>query len=85
MIYKRAVAKLRAQDWFAIAVELAIVIVGVFIGMQVSNWNEAASERREAGRACSYSTRRWSRRSNISQPPDATETPPLPAGLAIPG
>jgi hypothetical protein len=50
MIYKRAVAKLRAQDWFAIAIELAIVIVGVFIGMQVSNWNEAAAERREAKR-----------------------------------
>jgi hypothetical protein len=50
MIYKRAVAKLRAQDWFAIAVELAIVIVGVFIGMQVSNWNEAAAEQRDAKR-----------------------------------
>jgi hypothetical protein len=50
MIYKRAVAKLRAQDWFAIAIELAIVVIGVFIGMQVSNWNEAAAERREAKR-----------------------------------
>jgi hypothetical protein len=50
VIYKRAIAKLRAQDWFAIAVELAIVIVGVFIGMQVSNWNEAAADRRDAKR-----------------------------------
>ena len=47
MIFKRAVAKLRAQDWMAIAIELAIVIVGVFIGIQVANWNQERLERRE--------------------------------------
>lgn len=41
MIYRRAVAKLRAQDWFAIAIELAIVIVGVFIGNWVNDQREA--------------------------------------------
>lgn len=40
MIFKRAVAKLRAQDWTAISIELAIVILGVFIGTWVANWNE---------------------------------------------
>jgi len=40
MIFKRAVAKLRAQDWFAIAIELGIVILGVFIGTLVANWNQ---------------------------------------------
>jgi len=50
MIYRRAIAKLRAQDWFAIAVELAIVIVGVFIGTWVANRNQEAAERREAER-----------------------------------
>ena len=39
MIYKRAIAKLRAQNWFAITIELAIVVVGVFIGTLVANWN----------------------------------------------
>jgi len=29
----------RKQEWTAIAIDLAIVVVGVFIGMQVSNWN----------------------------------------------
>jgi hypothetical protein len=29
----------RRQEWTAIAIDLAIVVVGVFIGMQVSNWN----------------------------------------------
>jgi len=40
MIFKRAVAKLRAQDWLAISIELAIVILGVFIGTWVANWNQ---------------------------------------------
>lgn len=40
MIFKRAIAKLRAQDWTAISIELAIVILGVFIGTWVANWNQ---------------------------------------------
>ena len=44
MIYKRVAAKLRAQDWSAITIELAIVVVGVFIGTQVSNWNATRLE-----------------------------------------
>jgi hypothetical protein len=47
MIFKRAVARLRAQDWMAISIELAIVIIGVFIGIQVANWNVVRIERRE--------------------------------------
>ena len=47
MIYRRVAARLRAQDWLAITIELAIVIVGVFIGMQVSNWNAERLERAE--------------------------------------
>jgi len=50
MIFKRAVAKLRAQEWTAIAIELAIVIVGVFIGTWVANWNEARLERQNTVR-----------------------------------
>ncbi len=47
MIFKRAVARLRAQDWVAITIELAIVIIGVFIGTQVSNWNAERLDRRQ--------------------------------------
>jgi len=50
MIFKRAVAKLRAQDWTAITIELAIVIIGVFVGIQVSNWNQARIERQATAR-----------------------------------
>ena len=38
MIFKRAVAKLRAQDWIAITIELVIVTVGVFIALAVQQW-----------------------------------------------
>jgi hypothetical protein len=37
---RRIVANLRRQDWTAVAVELVVVVVGVFIGVQASNWNE---------------------------------------------
>lgn len=41
MIYKRVAARLRAQDWVAITIELAIVVVGVFVGTWVADWNQA--------------------------------------------
>lgn len=40
MILRRLSANLRAQNWTAIAIEFLIVVVGVFIGTQVSNWNQ---------------------------------------------
>src|SRR6476469_9346535 len=48
MIFKRAVAKLRAQDWTAISIELVIVIMGVFIGTWVANWNQQRQAQSEA-------------------------------------
>ncbi len=50
MIFKRAVAKLRAQDWAAISIELVIVIVGVFLGTWVANWNQEREQKRETER-----------------------------------
>jgi hypothetical protein len=40
MILRRLVASLKQQHWTAIGIELVIVVLGVFLGMQVSNWNE---------------------------------------------
>jgi hypothetical protein len=45
MIFKRFAANLRAQNWFAIGIEIVIVIVGVFIGTWVANRNEEAIQR----------------------------------------
>jgi len=44
MIYKRVAARLQAQDWFAILVELGIVVLGVFIGTWVANLNQQRIE-----------------------------------------
>ncbi len=41
MILRPFTERLRKLDWSAIAVELLIVVLGVFIGIQVSNWNQA--------------------------------------------
>lgn len=50
MIFKRFAANLRAQNWFAIGVELGIVIVGVFIGTLVANANQQRLEGAETAR-----------------------------------
>jgi hypothetical protein len=39
---RRLADALRKQDWFTVAVETLIVVFGVFIGLQVGNWNDAA-------------------------------------------
>src|SRR4051794_19223316 len=36
------------QNWFAVGVDLAIVVVGVFLGTQANNWNQDRIERTEA-------------------------------------
>lgn len=41
MILRRVIAHLRKQEWTAIFIDLVIVVFGVFIGIQVANWNEA--------------------------------------------
>ncbi len=46
MILRRVIAHFRRQEWTAIFLDFLIVVVGVFIGLQVNNWNEARGERR---------------------------------------
>ena len=46
MLLRRVIAHVRRQEWTAIGIDLVIVVVGVFIGIQVANWNaELADER----------------------------------------
>jgi len=40
MILRRLTENLRAQNWTAITIEFLIVVIGVFIGTQVANWNQ---------------------------------------------
>ncbi len=46
-ILGRLAQAVRDQNWTAIAVELAIVVVGVFLGIQATNWNAVREERGE--------------------------------------
>ncbi|MFT5609735.1 MAG: hypothetical protein ACI9LU_000227 [Polaribacter sp.] len=45
MILRRVIKHFRHQEWTAIAIDFVIVVVGVFVGIQVSNWNQAQSDR----------------------------------------
>lgn len=37
---RRVVANFRRQDWTAVTVELVVVVIGVFLGVQAANWNQ---------------------------------------------
>ena len=45
MILRRVIQNVREQNWTAIAVEFVILVIGVFLGIQVSNWNEERIDR----------------------------------------
>jgi Family of unknown function (DUF6090) len=47
MILSRVVEHVKHQSWTAIGIDFVIVVLGVFIGIQVSNWNAARIERQE--------------------------------------
>ncbi|MEQ9506156.1 MAG: hypothetical protein RLO80_07770 [Hyphomonas sp.] len=48
MILQRLAASIRKQDWFTVLIETLIVVLGVFLGLQLGNWNEARAERQRA-------------------------------------
>ena len=48
MLLRRVIEHTKAQNWTAIAIDFVIVVVGVFIGVQVSNWNDAVVEQKAA-------------------------------------
>ena len=49
MVIRRIREHVAAQNWFAVGIDLAIVFIGVFLGMQANNWNEKRLDR-ERGR-----------------------------------
>ncbi len=48
MIIRRIIESLRAKDFTVVAIELFVLIVGVFVGIQVSNWNDARIDKTRA-------------------------------------
>lgn len=46
----RLAEHIRTQNWTAIAIDFCIVVIGVFVGIQVANWNQTRQEHaRESG------------------------------------
>jgi hypothetical protein len=44
MIFRRVKAHVAKEDWFAVFIDFLIVVAGVFIGLQVSNWSQQQVE-----------------------------------------
>lgn len=40
MIFRRIKAHIEKENWFAVFIDFLIVVIGVFIGIQVANWND---------------------------------------------
>ena len=47
MILRRFIQHIKEQNWFAVGLDVVVVIVGIFLGMQVTEWNENRNERTE--------------------------------------
>ena len=45
MLLRRVTEHVRNQNWFAVFIDFLIVVVGVFIGIQVANWNANLKDR----------------------------------------
>lgn len=44
MLLRRVRKHVADENWFAVCVDFVIVVVGVYVGIEVSNWNEARQE-----------------------------------------
>ena len=44
MLLRRITKHVKEQNWFAVGIDFVIVVIGVFIGIQVANWNESRAE-----------------------------------------
>ena len=47
MLLRRITQHVKEQNWFAVGIDFIIVVFGVFIGIQVSNWNDTRQDRDE--------------------------------------
>lgn len=45
MILRRVIRHVRKQEWTAIFIDFVIVVVGVYLGIEVGNWNDARDAR----------------------------------------
>ena len=58
MILRRFAEHLRKRDWTSVVIEILIVVLGVFIGLQVNDWgsDQAAKRRSHSASSVSFAT-----------------------------
>lgn len=44
MLLRRVTKHVKDQNWIAVGIDFAIVVIGVFIGLQVANWSETRAQ-----------------------------------------
>ena len=49
MILRRFMQHFSDQNWFAVGLDVIVVVVGIFLGMQVTEWNENRKEAETSG------------------------------------
>lgn len=47
MILRRFMQHVKQQNWFAVGLDVVVVIVGIFLGLQVQEWNQKRTDRAE--------------------------------------
>jgi hypothetical protein len=47
MVLRRLADAIRQQNWFTVVLEILIVVAGIFIGLQVDDWNNLRKDRRD--------------------------------------
>jgi hypothetical protein len=50
VIFHRLHQHIRTENWFAVLIEFTLVVLGVFIGIEVANWNQGRRDRAEERR-----------------------------------
>jgi hypothetical protein len=48
MVVRRLAHSLKGRDWMAIAIEFVLLVAGVFLGIQVANWNAERETRHKS-------------------------------------
>ncbi|MEM1260850.1 MAG: hypothetical protein AAGH76_00495 [Pseudomonadota bacterium] len=46
MLFRRISKHVKDQNWFAVGIDFAIVVVGVVLGIEVANWSDARADTR---------------------------------------
>ena len=46
MLLRRMISHVKQQNWFAVLLDFVIVVLGIYIGMQLTEWNDARINKR---------------------------------------